>query len=181
MNLKLLKRTEIYKGRVFDIIADEVEYPSGNKTVREVARHAGGGVALAVFPDRRVILIRQHRYPFDEFVWELPAGKLFPGEEPLRCAQRELAEETGWAARRWKKLTAMYTTPGFCSEVLHIFMGTDLHELPEGRSLEEGEQTMTTEILPMSEAIAMIERNEIVDSKTICGLLLGERAIAKEQ
>src|SRR5512141_1647582 len=109
MNLKLLQRTEVYHGRVFNIIVDDVQYPSGNRSVREVAEHSGGGVALAVFPDRRIILIRQHRYPFNEFVWELPAGKLSPGEDPLHCAQRELAEETGYAGHHWQKLTAIYT------------------------------------------------------------------------
>ncbi len=181
MNLKLLKRTEQYKGKVFNIIVDDVQYPSGNTSIREVAEHGGGGVALAVFPDHRIILIRQHRYPFNEFVWELPAGKLFPSEDPLHCAQRELEEETGYAAKQWKKLTAIYTTPGFCSEVLHIFMATDLSELPDGKKLEEGEQTMTMSIVPMAEAIAMIEKKEIVDGKTICGILLGERHLSKGQ
>jgi ADP-ribose pyrophosphatase len=179
MNLKLLQRTEVYRGRVFNIVVDDVQYPSGNRSVREVAEHSGGGVALAVFPDRRIILVRQHRYPFGEFVWELPAGKLAPGEDPLHCAQRELAEETGYAGKKWQKLTAIYTTPGFCSEVLHIYMAEDLYELPEGTALEEGEQSMTTKILPLEEALAMIERNEIVDSKTICGILLGERILRK--
>src|ERR1041385_3442557 len=100
MKLKLLKRTRVYDGRVFNIIVDDVEYSSGRKSVREVAEHSGGAVALALFPDRRIILVNQHRYPFDEFIWELPAGKLNKGEEPLHCAQRELAEETRSEERR---------------------------------------------------------------------------------
>ena len=179
MDLKLLQRTEVYHGRVFNILVDDVQYPSGNRSVREVAEHSGGGVALAVFPDRRIILVRQHRYPFNEFVWELPAGKLAPGEDPLHCAQRELAEETGYAGNHWQKLTAIYTTPGFCNEVLHIYMAQNLYELPEGKALEEGEQTMKTKILPLEDALAMIERNEIVDGKSICGILLGERMLRK--
>ena len=179
MNLKLLKRIEVYRGRVFNIIVDDVEYPSGNKSVREVAEHSGGSVAFAVFPNREIILVRQHRYPFQEFVWELPAGKLFPGEDPLHCAKRELEEETGYAAAEWEKLSAIYTTPGFCSEVLHIYMARQLTESPGGRRLEEGEQTMTMSILPLDDAIAMIERNEIVDGKSICGILLGERILRK--
>lgn len=164
---------------MFTTIVDDVEYPSGNKSIREVAEHIGGAVALAVFPDRRVILIRQHRYPFDQFIWELPAGKLNRGEDPLHCAQRELEEETGYRARRWQKLTAIYTTPGFCSEVLHIFMAMDLSEAPDGRKLEEGEETMTTSIVRIDEAVEMIERQEIVDSKTIVGILLGDRVLRK--
>ncbi len=180
MKLKLLKRNKVYEGRVFTTIVDDVEYPSGNRSIREIAEHIGGGVALAVFPDRRIILIRQHRYPFDKFIWELPAGKLNRGEDPLHCAQRELEEETGYRAGKWQKLTSIYTTPGFCSEVLHIYMATDLSETPDGRKLEEGEVTMTTAIVPLSEAITMVERQEIVDSKTIVGILLGDRILRKE-
>src|SRR5438876_8429671 len=133
MQLKLLKRNKLYVGRVFTVIVDDVEYPSGNKTIREVAEHAGGSVALAVFADNRIILVHQHRYPFNKFIWELPAGKLGPGEDPLHCAQRELMEETGYCAGRWRKLTSIYTTPGFCSEILHIYLATDLSESPGGR------------------------------------------------
>ena len=177
MQLKLLKRNKVYTGRVFNTIVDDVEYPSGNRSIREVAEHGGGAVALAVFPDDRIILVRQHRYPFDAFLWELPAGKLNFGEDPLACAQRELDEETGFRAAQWKKLTAIYTTPGFCSEVLHIYLARELSESPGGTKREEGEQTMTTQIVLLREAIAMIERQEIIDGKTICGILLGERIL----
>ena len=179
MKLKLLKRNRIYQGRVFNVIVDDVEYPSGNKSVREVAEHIGGAVVLAVFPDKQILLINQHRYPFDKFIWELPAGKLNVGEDPLDCAKRELEEETGYRAGEWDKLTAIYTTPGFCSETLHIYLATKLSAAPNGRQLEEGELTMTMKKLPLSETITMIERQEIVDGKTICGIFLGERILRK--
>ena len=179
MNLKLLKRNRVYEGRVFTTIVDDVEYESGKHSIREVAEHVGGSVALAVFADRRVILIRQHRYPFGKFIWELPAGKLNRSEDPLHCARRELEEETGYLATNWKKLTSIYTTPGFCSEVLHIYMATGLFESPTGRNLEEGEETMTTSIVTMQDAIRMIEDQEIVDGKSIVGILLGDRMLAK--
>jgi ADP-ribose pyrophosphatase len=177
MQLKLVKRNNPYRGRVFSVIVDDVEYPSGNKSIREVAEHSGGAVVLAYFPDDTIILVNQHRYPFDKFIWELPAGKLNTGEDPLTCAQRELEEETGYHAQQWKKLTAIYTTPGFCSEVLHIYLATGLSEASGGRKLEEGEMTMTMSRIPLSDAITMIERQEIVDGKSICGILLGERVI----
>jgi ADP-ribose pyrophosphatase len=177
MDLKLIKRHNIYSGRVFNIIVDDVEYPSGNATVREVAEHTGGAVALAVFPDRRVVLIRQHRYPLGEFIWELPAGKLNKGENPLECAKRELEEETGYRARSWEKLTSIFTTPGFCTEVLHLYLATDLFESPTGRNPEEGEETMTVSIVPLDEAIAMVEQRIIRDGKSICALMLGERRL----
>ena len=180
MQLKLLRRNNPYQGRVFNVIVDEVEYPSGNRSVREVAEHSGGAVVLAVHTNNDVILIYQHRYPFDKFIWELPAGKRNVGEDPLACAKRELEEETGYIASTWRKLTAIYTTPGFCSEELHIYLATDLVLTPDGRKLEEGEQTMTMKTLPLAEAVRMIERGEIVDGESICGILLGERMLRKE-
>jgi ADP-ribose pyrophosphatase len=185
MQYKLIKRNRQYSGRVFNVIVDDVAYPNGRETIREVAEHVGGAVVLAVFPDRHIILINQHRYPFDKFIWELPAGKLnlLEGgsccEDPLDCAKRELAEETGYTAKEWTRLTSILTSPGFCSEVLHIYMATGLTPAPNGRQLEEGEETMTMSIIPLNEAITMIDRREIVDAKTICGILMGERLLRK--
>jgi ADP-ribose pyrophosphatase len=181
VKLRLIKRHRPYEGRVFSVVVDDVEYPSGRPSVREVAEHAGGSVALALFPDRRTILVRQHRYPFGEFIPELPAGKLDPGEDPLHCAKRELEEETGYLASRWKRLATIYPSPGFCSEVLHIFLAEELTPAPGGRKLEEGEQTMTMEILPLAEAAGMIDRGEIKDAKTICGILMTERLLREER
>jgi ADP-ribose pyrophosphatase len=174
MKLKLLNRKIIYKGKVFNTIVDDVEYESGNRSIREVAEHPGGAVIFAAFPDHSVILIKQHRYPIDKYIYELPAGKLDPNETPLECAKRELEEETGYKANEWQKLTAIYTTPGFCNEQLHIFLARDLYPAENGRNLEEGEQTMTVEILPLQEIINMIEKQTIVDGKTICGIMIGK-------
>ena len=183
MLLRLIKRDTLYRGRVFTIVVDELEYPSGGRTIREVAQPAGGAAVLAVFPDETIILVRQHRYPVDRFIWELPAGKLNQHdailEDPLGCAKRELEEETGYTASRWTAITSMYTTPGFCTEVLHLYLAQDLSKHPDGRRLEEGEETMTLHILPLSEVKTMIDRGEIVDGKTICGILLGERLLRK--
>ncbi|MBI4810797.1 MAG: NUDIX hydrolase [Ignavibacteriales bacterium] len=136
MKYKLRRRNKVHEGRVFTTIIDEVEYANGNPTMREVAEHPGGAVVLAVFPDHRIILINQHRYPLDKFIWELPAGKLNTGEDPLHCAKRELEEETGYHTKKWKQLTSIYTTPGFCTEVLHIFLARNLSKAPGGRNLE---------------------------------------------
>ena len=177
MDVKVLNHTVVRKGKVFTTIVDDIEYPSGTKSIREIAQHPGGAVALAVFPDDKIILIKQHRYPIDKYIWELPAGKLEPGEPPLECAKRELGEETGYTASDWKILTTTYSSPGFCDELLHIYLATNLTAIPGGRKLEEGERTMTMEILPLSEAISMIDRGEIVDAKSIIGILLGQRMI----
>jgi ADP-ribose pyrophosphatase len=166
----ILKHETIFEGRVFTITRDEVQHVSGYHSVREVVEHHGGSVAVALFPNGDTILIRQFRYPLQREILELPAGKLFPGENPLLCAQRELEEETGWRAASMHKLSAMMTTPGFCSEVLHIYLAT---ELSEGtRHLEQGEESIEVIRLPLSDAIRMCQSREIEDSKTITGLML---------
>ena len=179
MDLKLIKHEVLHRGKVFDLIVDQIEYPSGNRGIREVAHHPGGAVAVPVFSDGKVLLVRQFRYPFGIYTLEVPAGKLNTGEEPELAAARELDEETGYLAGKLEKMTAIYTTPGFCDEVLHIYLATDLKPSPAGHRREEGEQTMTLEIIPLDEAIAMIERMEIVDSKTIVGLMMAQRRLGK--
>jgi ADP-ribose pyrophosphatase len=175
--LRLLKHDVRYRGRVFDLIVDEVQYPSGNISIREVAQHPGGAVAVPILDDGSVILVDQLRYPLGKHLLELPAGKLSPGEDPERAAARELAEETGWVAGKLEKLTSIYTTPGFCDEELHIYLATALHRSPEGHRREEGEFTMTVQVIPFSDALKMILRGELRDSKTVVGLLLAERKL----
>jgi len=170
-----------YAGRVFDLVVEEIEYPSGNRSVREIARHPGGAVIVPLLNDGSVILVRQYRYPFHQYVVELPAGKLEAGEDPRHCAERELEEETGYGAASFTRLTAIYTTPGFCSEVLHIYLAQGLRPGKLGQRLEEGEQTLTLMTVPLPEALAMIERGEIVDAKTISGLFLASRRLAKRE
>jgi ADP-ribose pyrophosphatase len=174
-NPKVLRSEKKYAGKVFDLIVDEIEYPSGNKSIREVASHPGGAVIVPVLPGNEIVLVRQFRYPVQRMVYELPAGKLNPGEDPAVCARRELEEETGYTARHWRPLTAIYTTPGFCNELLHLYLATDLRKSERGQQLEEGEASLTVETIPLPRVIGMIEQGEIVDAKTICGVLLTER------
>ncbi|HEY6952380.1 MAG TPA: NUDIX hydrolase [Bacteroidota bacterium] len=172
---RVLRSEKKYSGKVFDLIVDEILYPSGNKSVREVAAHPGGAVIVPLHANNDIVLVRQFRYPIQQAIYELPAGKLNPGEDPAVCARRELEEETGYQAATWKKLTAIFTTPGFCNEQLHIYLATDLSKSVRGQQLEEGEASLTVETFPLRRAIEMIERGEIVDGKTICGILLAER------
>lgn len=177
MNFKVIKSEVIHEGVVFDLIVDHIEYPSGNGSVREVAKHPGGAVVVPVFENGDVLMIKQYRYPIDKIIYELPAGKLDPDEDPEYCARRELEEETGYKANRFEKLTAFYTTPGFCTERLHIYLATGLSNLPGGQSLEEGEASISIERIRLAEALDMIASEEIVDGKTIVGLFMAAQKV----
>ncbi len=164
------RHERLYEGRVFTIERDEVRHASGYESVREVVRHDGGAVVVPLYDNGDVLLIRQYRYPVDGEIIELPAGKLDRGEDPRDCAVRELREETGCTAAEVQKLTAMMTTPGFCSEILHIYLATGLRDGEQ--QLEEGEESITLLRMPLSEAIAMCRDGRISDGKTVTGLML---------
>ena len=168
MNFQIKKSEIVFKGRVFDLQVDEIEYNSGNKGIREVAVHNGGAVVVAVKDDGKIIMVKQFRYPFQDFLLELPAGKLEKDEDPELCATRELTEETGYTSKQVTKLGKIYTTPGFCTEVLHIYLAENL--LPGNSNREEGEYGMEVFEFSMEELDEKIKSGEIVDSKSISGL-----------
>ena len=176
-DLKVLKSERLYVGKVFNLLVDQIEYPSGNRGKREVAEHPGGAVVVPLLPNGDLILVRQFRYPMKKFLYELPAGKLYAGEDPAVCAKRELEEETGYTSSSWEKLTAIYTTPGFCDELLHLFLARNVESSGKGQQLDEGELNLTVEVFPLRKAITMIEEGEIIDGKSICGILLAERRL----
>lgn len=167
---RILSEERLYEGRVFRVRRDELEHASGYRTMREIVEHDGGAVIAALFPNRDILLIRQHRWPIDQVIYELPAGKLDPGEDPRDCALRELEEETGWKAGSLVPLTSIFTTPGFCSEQLHLFLATDL--APGTQALEPGEESIRVERVPLDHAVAMVRSGEIRDAKTIVGILM---------
>jgi ADP-ribose pyrophosphatase len=175
--VKQVSREVLYTGRVFNLIVDQVEYPGGERGVREIAQHPGGAVTVPILGDGRVVLVRQFRYPFGRQILELPAGKLDRGEAPEHAARRELAEETGYEAASIEHLATIYTTPGFCDEQLHIYLARGLAMRPSGHAREIGEQTMTLEYLPLREAAERAAGGEIPDAKTIIGLLLAEKRL----
>ncbi len=171
MNYKLISSNILFKGKVFDLKVDEIEYDStGNTGRREVAIHPGGAVVVAVTDENKIILVRQFRYPFQEWVFELPAGKLDENEDPQICATRELTEETGYSAAKISKLGHIYTTPGFCNEILHIYLAEGL--TPGEHAREEGEEGMEVFELSIDEIKEKISKGEIVDAKTISGIML---------
>ncbi len=168
-NFKILNTKTIYKGKVFNVRIDEIKYDSGNAGIREIAEHNGGAVVLAETDEGKIIFVKQYRHPFDDWLIELPAGKLEPDENPLDCAKRELEEETGNIAGEMIKLGAIATTPGFCTEVLHIYLAKNLRGGKVNR--EEGEYGMSVFELSLEEAEKKIENGEIFDAKTLAGIL----------
>ncbi len=178
MNYKVEKTDVLYQGRVFDLKVDQITYESGNKSIRETAVHPGGAVVVAIKNDGKIIFVSQFRYPLEQTVIELPAGKLDKGEDPKECAIRELQEETGYKTKEIVKLAAIATTPGFCSEILHIFLARELTKGEHDR--EEGEQDMQILEYSKSEVEDLIMDGKIFDAKTICGIYLAEKYIKRK-
>ena len=171
MNYKLLTSQILFEGKVFDLKLDKIEYnSSGNKGVREVAVHPGGAVVVPVTKEEKIVMVKQFRYPFQEWVLELPAGKLDYNEDPLKCAERELTEETGYRAEKISKLGHIYTTPGFCTEILHIYLAKDL--TPGEHNREEGEEGMEVFEYTVEDIKGKIDKGEIVDAKTLSGIFM---------
>lgn len=168
MNYKVVDSDIIHKGRVFDLKIDKLVYDSGNEGIREVAIHNGGAVVVPVTNDNKIVLVKQFRYPLQKFLYELPAGKLEKDEDPFLCAARELTEETGYTAEVIKPLGKIFTTPGFCTELLHIYLATGLTAGNSNR--EEGEFGMETYEFTLDEVVRKIIFGDITDAKSICGI-----------
>jgi ADP-ribose pyrophosphatase len=166
--LKLDSR-RIHSGRVLSLDIDSVRFPDGSVGELEMIRHSGVPVLSAgTAADPEILLIRQFRHAADGLIWEIPAGRLDPGESPETCAVRELAEETGMRAGRIERLTTMFTTPGFTDERIHLFAAHDLEPGPHRR---EADEFMETHRLTLSRCLAMIRSGEITDGKTAVALL----------
>ena len=166
---RILRHERVYSGRVLDLDVDEVEEPGGVRGTREVVRQPGSVAALPVHDDGRIVLVRQYRYPVDTHVWEVPAGRLDPGETPDQGAGRELEEEVGLRARSLEPLLVFWTTPGFCDEVMHLFRATGLESVPPR---PEEDEDIEAAIFTLDEAQAMMARGEIREGKTVVALLL---------
>lgn len=165
---KLLESKILYQGKVFRLQRDTVIEPGGVRADRDIIVHPGSVVVLPIFEDGRVLLIRQYRHSVGEFLWELVAGRKEPNETPAAAARRELIEETGYRAKRLRKLMRVIPTPGFVNEWMWIFAA---EELAEGAAQPEEDEKITPRIFTLKQADAMIERGTIHDAKTICGLL----------
>lgn len=167
--MRVLGRRRVYEGKVLSLDVDEVEEPGGVRATREVVRHRGSVAALPVHEDGRMVLVRQYRYAVDAMVWELPAGRLDPGESVEDGARRELEEEVGLRPARLEALATFYTTPGFCDEAMHLFRATGLTTVP---ARPEADERIEARAFTRLEAAEMIRRGEIREGKTLVALLL---------
>jgi ADP-ribose pyrophosphatase len=171
--LRILQQTTVYKGQVIELVREVLD-ARGRRVVRETVRHPGSVVVVPVLDADHVLLIRQYRRAVERYLLELPAGTLAPGEDPRRCAPRELREETGWSARRWHRLGTFFPAPGFLDERMTIYLATDLRP---GVAAPEPDEVIEPVRLSWRAAEAKIRSGAICDAKTIIGLLLARRRL----
>lgn len=164
---KTIHSETVFTGRVVKVYKDDVELSDGTKSFREVVRHSGGVVILAV-KDTKILMVKQFRYPMKEVLLELPAGKLEQNEDPFKAAKRELEEETGYCANKWTDLGFVYTSPGYSDEKLYLYKAEDL-EFTQCHP-DDGEILEPLEI-EINEIMKMIGNGEINDAKTLCALM----------
>jgi ADP-ribose pyrophosphatase len=166
--MKKISSKEVYRCGLFRVTEDEAEDRTGWRMKRSIVRHNGSAVMMAVDAKNRVMLVRQYRMPADQSLWELPAGKVDDGETVARAAKRELIEETGLRARKWKKLVSFYPSPGYVEEKMTIFLAT---ELTQGESRPMEDERIETRWFTKRELREQIAANKIQDSKTMVGFL----------
>ncbi|MFC1963166.1 NUDIX hydrolase [Chloroflexota bacterium] len=167
----------IYQGKVLSLRVDTVELPLGRKTKREIVEHGSCVAIVAVDSEENVLLVRQFRKPVESDLLEIPAGGIEMGETPLSCALRELDEETGILAERWEKLGSFYTSPGFCTEYMYLYLAT---ELAPGKLGPDSDEAIEVVRIPLARAPELITSGEICDAKSISGLLLALRRWGKQ-
>jgi ADP-ribose pyrophosphatase len=177
---ELLSSETVFEGSLFHVVRDHLIEPGGQAATRDVVRHNGSAVILAIDNTKNkrdpwVVVERQYRHAAGRFLWELPAGKLEPGEDPLLGAQRELAEETGYRAKKWKPLVEYYASPGFVSESMKVFLAEGL--TAGDTNLDDDEQ-IAFRLVKLSEILEMIEKGAILDGKTLSAVLLYARKLA---
>lgn len=176
---QVLSSEVVYTGPLFRVLHDKVIEPGGKRSERDVIRHNGSVVILAVDRAKNkknpwIVIERQYRHAANQFMWELPAGKLEAGEDPVEGAKRELEEETGYRAKKWKPLVEYYGSPGFLGESMKVFLAEGL---VAGNAHPEEDEQIEIRLVKLADAVKMIEKGAIVDGKTLCSVLLYARLL----
>ena len=175
---KKLNSKQIFDGVVVKLFVDDVELPDGKKTIREVVRHPGAVCVIPIDENENVIMIKQFRYPFAEVLYEIPAGKLEPNEDPLDAVIRELEEESGVNAKNVEYIGTMYTTVAILDEKIHMYLATDLTY--KNAHPDDGE-FLEVEKIPLKTLVEMVMDGKIPDSKTQIAILKAEKILAERK
>ena len=170
--MKRVRSKIIYRGRVATLSLDTFRKPTGDSYIRETIQHPPSVVILPVFDDGRVALIRQFRHAVNGVIYEIPAGTCEPNEPALACAKRELAEETGYSASRWKRLSRFYPAPGISTERMDLFVASALKKLKKPVPMDKDEQ-ITVHPTSARRAMQLVRSNKIIDAKSIIGIVWG--------
>ena len=170
-SVRVLSSKTMFQGRVFSVVTDQVAEPNGVIARRDVIRHPGSIVVLAVDESqgqRRILLERQYRYAANAYMWELPAGRIDEGETKLAAAKRELLEETGYTARKWTHALRFYASPGFLDETMDVYLAENL---TRGKAQPEEDERIATRLVPLDQVLRMVMTGKIVDAKTMTSVL----------
>jgi len=168
MSSSKLSEEILYNGRILDLARETHQMPDGREARFEVVQHPGGAAALPILPDGRLILIHQFRPAIEDYILEIPAGRLEPGEDGATCVAREVQEEIGYRPERLEKLGEIYSSVGFCNEMIHLYLARDLH--PVEQALEEHE-FIELKIMTLDEALNLVKNGQLLDAKTKVALL----------
>ncbi len=171
-----IEKTSIFKGRIIHLNIETVKLPDGRQFELEIVHHPGGAAVVAFDQQEHVCLLRQYRHAADEWLWELPAGKLDPGEDPIETARRELQEEAGIHSVSWDSLGSLTTSPGVFDEVVYLFLARDLEPVDRGT---EDDELIEVHWLPLATAIDWACSGKIIDAKTLIGLFRAQAFLAK--
>jgi ADP-ribose pyrophosphatase len=171
----------VYRGPAFWVTTDEVEEPGGIRARRDIVHHTGSVVVLAVDESQskpRILLERQYRHAANSYLWELPAGRIDPGEKPLPAAKRELLEETGYTASHWRRIFNFYASPGFVAETMSVYLATGLRA---GLAQPEEDEMIRLRVVPLAIALRMVLKGTIRDAKTIASVLWLDHSMRRQR
>jgi len=171
---RTVRSERVYEGKIINLRVDTVELPSGRKTKREIVEHEACTAIVAIDSENNVLLVRQYRKAAEKMLLEIPAGGIEPGEKPLDGARRELEEETGFSAEKWEELSGFYTSPGFTTEYMYLYLATELKPLKRAADDDENIELVR---VPLKEAYELITSGEVCDAKSIAGLLMALRKV----
>ncbi len=167
--MQIISSREVLKNKLFTIVDEVAHDPDGFEIHRSIVRHPGSAVMMAVDHNSRILLVKQFRLPAEQYLWELPAGRLDPGESPLEAAKRELREETGYEAKAWSNLAEFWASPGYVAEKMNIFLA---QELTEGKQEPMEDERIEIRWFSRHEMGEMIRAGKIIDAKTMIGYFM---------